>query len=65
MPRTKGSKNKPKAMITDFASQIIEKQETIGRYTGAVGRKLQIASVATQAASLPSERQFVKLRRTI
>lgn len=29
MPRTKGSKNKPKAMTTDFASQIIEKQETI------------------------------------
>ena len=27
--RTKGSKNKPKAMTTDFASQIIEKQETI------------------------------------
>ncbi len=28
MPRTKGSKNKPKA-INDYASQIAEKQETI------------------------------------
>lgn len=28
MPRTKGSKNKPKA-INDYASQITEKQETI------------------------------------
>ena len=29
MPRTKGSKNNPKAMTADFASQITEKQETI------------------------------------
>lgn len=28
MPRTKGSKNKPKT-INDYASQIAEKQETI------------------------------------
>ena len=26
MPRTKGSKNKPKTVTTDFASQIAEKQ---------------------------------------
>ena len=30
MPRTKGSKNRPKTNITkDYASQITEKQETI------------------------------------
>ena len=30
MPRTKGSKNRPKTNITkDYASQIVEKQETI------------------------------------
>ena len=28
MPRTKGSKNKPKTMIADFATQIAEKQST-------------------------------------
>ena len=26
MPRTKGSKNKPKTVTVDFASQIVEKQ---------------------------------------
>ena len=29
MPRTKGSKNKPKAVTAGFTSQIAEKQETI------------------------------------
>ena len=29
MPRTKGSKNKPKVVTIDFGSQIAEKQETI------------------------------------
>lgn len=30
MPRTKGNKNRPKTNITkDYASQIVEKQETI------------------------------------
>ena len=29
MPRTKGSKNRPKTTNTDYASQIAEKQETI------------------------------------
>ena len=28
MPRTKGSKNRPKTTHTDYASQIAEKQET-------------------------------------
>ena len=29
MPRTKGSKNRPKTTRTDYASQIAEKQESI------------------------------------
>ena len=29
MPRTKGSKNRPKTTHTDYATQIAEKQETI------------------------------------
>ena len=29
MPRTKGSKNRPKTPHTDYASQIVEKQEII------------------------------------
>ena len=29
MPRTKGSKNRPKTTHTDYASQIAEKQESI------------------------------------
>lgn len=29
MPRAKGSKNKPKTVAADFATQIAEKQETI------------------------------------
>lgn len=29
MPRTKGSKNRPKTIHTDYASQIAEKQETV------------------------------------
>ncbi len=29
MPRTKGSKNRPNTTHTDYASQIVEKQETI------------------------------------
>ena len=40
MPRTKGSKNRPKTNITkDYASQIVEKQETI-------------ASLNTESASI-------------
>lgn len=32
MPRTKGSKNRPKTNTTkDYASQIAEKQETVGK----------------------------------
>lgn len=35
MPRTKGSKNKPK-VINDYASQIAEKQESITSLTAEI-----------------------------
>ena len=52
MPRTKGSKNRPKhtinsALKTDFASQIAEKQETI-------------ASLNTEIASITSDIDTLK-----
>ena len=39
MPRTKGSKNRPKTTHTDYASQIAEKQEAI------VSLNTEIASI--------------------
>ena len=47
MPRTKGSKNKPKAMTTDFATQIAEKQETV-------------ASINTEIASITANIDILK-----
>ena len=45
MPRTKGSKNKPKT-TNDFASQIVEKQEAIASLTA------EITSVTTNIDTL-------------
>ena len=36
MPRTKGSKNRPKTTHTDYASQIAEKQESIVSLTAEI-----------------------------
>lgn len=36
MPRTKGSKNRPKTTYTDYASQITEKQESITSLTAEI-----------------------------
>ena len=36
MPRTKGSKNRPKTTHTDYASQIAEKQESITFLTAEI-----------------------------
>ena len=36
MPRTKGSKNRPKTTHTDYASQIAEKQEFIASLTSEI-----------------------------
>ena len=54
MPRTKGSKNKPK-ITNDFASQIAEKQESIASLTS------EIASITANMDSLKAE---LKTKRT-
>ena len=56
MPRTKGSKNKPKAMTTDFAFQIIEKQETIGSLNNEITSIT--ANIDTFKADLKEKRQL-------
>ena len=48
MPRTKGSKNKPK-ITSDFASQIEEKQESIASLTA------EIASIAANIYTLKAD----------
>lgn len=48
MPRTKGSKNKPK-VTTDFASQIVEKQEAIASLTS------EIASITANIDTLKAD----------
>lgn len=48
MPRTKGSKNKPK-ITSDFASQIEEKQESIASLTA------EIASIAANIDTLKAD----------
>ena len=50
MPRTKGSKNRPKTNITkDYASQIAEKQKTI------VSLNTGIASITTNIDTLKAD----------
>ena len=50
MPRTKGSKNRPKINITkDYASQIAEKQETIASLN------TEIASITANIDALKAE----------
>ena len=49
MPRTKGSKNRPKSIVTkDYATQIAEKQETI-------------ASLNTEIASITANIDTLKV----
>lgn len=48
MPRTKGSRNKPK-ITTDIASQIAEKQESIASLTS------EITSITTNINTLKAE----------
>ena len=48
MPRTKGSKNRPK-LITDFASQIAEKQESIISLTD------EVTSITTNIDTLKAD----------
>lgn len=50
MPRTKGSKNRPKTNTTrDYASQIIEKQETIA------SPNTEIASITANIDTLKAD----------
>ena len=50
MPRTKGSKNRPQTNITkDYASQIVEKQETIAFW------KTEITSITANIDILKAE----------
>ena len=50
MPRTKGSKNRPKTNITkDYASQIAEKQETIAYLN------TEIASITSNIDTLKAD----------
>lgn len=49
MPRTKGSKNRPKTTHTDYASQIAEKQETIAYLN------TEIASITSNIDTLKAD----------
>ena len=51
MPRTKGSKNRPKTNITkDYASQIAEKQESITSLTAEIASIQKKAKADAKAA---------------
>ena len=54
MPRTKGSKNKPK-ITNDFASQIAEKQESIASLTA------EITSITANIDTLKADLKETKL----
>ena len=54
MPRTKGSKNRPKTNITkDYASQIAQKQETIASLN------TEIASITANIDTLKADVQII------
>ena len=54
MPRTKGSKNRPKTTHTDYASQIAEKQESITSLTAEISSI--IANIDTLKADLKAKK---------
>ena len=59
MPRTKGSKNRPKTNTTnDYASQIAEKQESITSLTAEIASI--IASIDTLKADLKEKKTALK-----
>ena len=67
MPRTKGSKNKPKTMTADFATQIAEKQSAKEALTAeiasnTVNNDSQKADLKEKKASLKAiDKEIVKL----
>ena len=58
MPRTKGSKNRPKTTHTDYASQIAEKQESITFLTAEISSI--IANIDTLKADLKKKKAALK-----
>ena len=54
MPRTKGSKNKPKTVTADFATQIAEKQSTKETFTA------EIASITANIDTLKADLKVKK-----
>lgn len=58
MPRTKGSKNRPKTTHTDYAPQIAEKQETIASLTTEIASI--IANIDTLKADLKEKKTALK-----
>ena len=67
MPRTKGSKNKPKMVTADFATQIAEKQsarETLSAEIASITANIDAlkADLKTKKAELKSiDKEIVKL----
>ena len=55
MPRTKGSKNKPKTVTADFATQIAEKQSAKEALTA------EIASITANIDTLKADQKEKKL----
>ena len=62
MPRTKGSKNRPKTTHTDYASQIAEKQESITSLTAEISSI--IANIDTLKADLKEKKADLKEKKT-
>ena len=58
MPRTKGSKNRPKTTHTDYASQIAEKQEFITSLTAEISSIT--ANIDTLKADLKEKKTALK-----
>ena len=58
MPRTKGSKNRPKTTHTDYASQIAEKQEAIASLTAEIASIT--ANIDTLKADLKEKKTALK-----
>ena len=56
MPRTKGSKNKPKTVIADFATQIAEKQSAKEALTA------EIASITANIDTLKADLKAKKAK---
>ena len=55
MPRTKGSKNKPKTVTADFATQIAEKQST---------KEALAVEIASITANIDSLKADLKVKKT-